>query len=174
MRPKPMDKTAQAPTQTPDLVTPAESGTLDMSALATADPTPKASQAWDSAAEQAWSEHSATAWVLAHVIHQIRSTPLPPFLLPEQRQHFHKIVQAAAALIEDWQRRERDQAQQLASSRPVGELTVELTAANQNGFSPPPAAEAQAEQEPSPSRQTTLEKLPGEHGADEANQHHEI
>jgi hypothetical protein len=84
-------------------------------------PTPvsPAEGVWDNTAEQAWSEHSTTAWALAYVIHRIRSTPLPPILPPEQRRHFHKVVQMAAALMEEWQRRERDQAQQLAAGRPV-------------------------------------------------------
>lgn len=69
--------------------------------------------------EQAWSEHSATAWALAHVIHRIRSTPFPPILLPEQRRHFQHVIHMAAALMEEWQRRERDQAQQLAAARPA-------------------------------------------------------
>ncbi len=80
---------------------------------------PLAEEVWDSAAEQEWSEHSTTAWALAYVIHRIRSTPLPPILPPEQRQHFHEVVQMAAALMEEWQRRERDQAQQLAAGRPA-------------------------------------------------------
>ena len=78
-----------------------------------------AEEVWDNAAEQEWSEHSTTAWALAYVIHRVRSTPLPPILPPEQRQHFHKVVQMAAALMEEWQRRERDQAQQLAAGRPL-------------------------------------------------------
>jgi len=74
---------------------------------------------WDDAAEQEWTEHSATAWALAHVIHRIRSTSLPPILSAEQRRHFQKVVQMAAALMEEWQRRERDQAQRLATGRPL-------------------------------------------------------
>jgi len=81
-------------------------------------PAPLAEEAWDDTTEQAWSEHSTSAWALAHVIHRIRSTPLPPILPPEQRRHFQKVVQMAAALMEEWQRRERDQAQQLAAGRP--------------------------------------------------------
>jgi hypothetical protein len=81
---------------------------------------PPADKARDSANEQEWSEHSATAWALAYVIHRIRSTPLPPILLPEQRRHFQKVIQMASALMEEWQRRERDQAQQLAAARPPG------------------------------------------------------
>ena len=79
---------------------------------------PPADKPWDSTDEQAWSEHSATAWALAYVIHRIRSTPLPPILLSEQRRHFQTVIQLAAARIEEWQRRERDQAQQLAATRP--------------------------------------------------------
>ncbi len=88
-------------------------------------PTFPTDQMWDSATEQEWSQHSATAWVLAHVIHRIRSTPMPPALSPEQRRHFQKIVQMAAALIEEWQRRERDLAQQLVVGRPVVDLLLE-------------------------------------------------
>ncbi len=79
---------------------------------------------WDSTAEQEWSEHSATAWALAHVIHRIRSTPLPPILSPEQRRHFQKVVQMAGALMEEWQRRERDQAQRLAIGRPLIDMLL--------------------------------------------------
>lgn len=76
---------------------------------------PPANREWDNAAEQEWNEHSTTAWALAHVIHRICSTPLPPILPPEQRRHFQKVVHMAAALMEEWQRRERDQAQQLVA-----------------------------------------------------------
>lgn len=81
-------------------------------------PPPPADKEWGNTHKQEWSEHSAAAWALAHVIHRIRSTPLPPILLPEQRRHFQQVIQMAAALMEEWQRRERDQAQQLATTRP--------------------------------------------------------
>ena len=81
-------------------------------------PSPPAEKHWGNNHEQEWSEHSATAWALAHVIHRIRSTPLPPILLPEQRRRFQQVIQMAAALMEEWQRRERDQAQQIAAARP--------------------------------------------------------
>ncbi|HEY7348213.1 MAG TPA: hypothetical protein VH599_07805 [Ktedonobacterales bacterium] len=99
-------------------------------------------KAWNSAIEQEWSEHSATAWALAHVIHHIRSTPLPPFLLPEQQRHFQKIILMAAALMEEWQRSERDQAQQLAIGRPVTGLPMAAD-----------PEEPAAEQEPDEARQ---------------------
>lgn len=84
-------------------------------------PVPPANREWDNAAEQEWNEHSTTAWALAHVIHRICSTPLPPFLPPEEQRHFHKVVQMAAALMEEWQRRERDQAQQIVAHHPFAE-----------------------------------------------------
>lgn len=74
-------------------------------------------QHWEPVQEEEWSEHTATAWTLAHIIHRIYSTPLPPVLSPEQRRHFQKIIKMAAALIEEWQQREREQAQQLAAER---------------------------------------------------------
>ncbi len=134
-QPGQMDKTDQERANTPELVMPAKTGPSETDPPAMAAPTlemadgakpgPEAEQQWDNATEQEWSEHSATAWALAHVIHHIRSTPLPPFLLPEQRRHFHKIIQMAASLIEDWQRRERAQAQHLALGRPVTGLPAE-------------------------------------------------
>ncbi len=78
---------------------------------------PLEQQHWEQAQEEEWSEHTATAWTLAHIIHRIYSTPLPPVLSPEQRRHFQKIIKMAAALIEEWQQRERELAQQLASER---------------------------------------------------------
>jgi hypothetical protein len=74
---------------------------------------------WEQGQEEEWSEHTATAWTLAHIIHRIYSTPLPPTLSPDQRRHFHKIIKMAAALIEEWQQREREQAQHLATERPT-------------------------------------------------------
>ena len=73
---------------------------------------------WESEQEEEWEEHAATAWTLAHIIHRVYATPLPPALSPEQRRHFQKIIKMAAALIEAWQQREREQAQHLAAERP--------------------------------------------------------
>lgn len=87
---------------------------------------PPANREWNNEAEQEWSEHSTTAWALAHVIHRICSTPLPPFLPPEQQRHFQKVVQMAAALMEEWQRRERDQAQQIVAHHPFAEAANEI------------------------------------------------
>lgn len=174
MPPKPGDQTDQAPANTADLVRSAESDTQGICPIAREDPAPNAGKEWDSAAEQEWSEHSATAWALAHVIHHIHTTPLPPFLSPEQRDHFQKTIQAAAALIEDWQRRERDRASQLASSRPVTGLTQDPSATNQDARSQHPAAEGQAEQVSPQSQQPTMEEMLDEQGADEANQNHKI
>ena len=89
---------------------------------------PPAQREWDNAAEQEWNEHSTTAWALAHVIHRICSTPLPPILPPEQRRHFQKVVQMAAALMEEWQRREREQAQQLVAHHPFAYAASEMLA----------------------------------------------
>ena len=91
-------------------------------------PVPPAHREWDNAAEQEWNEHSTTAWALAHVIHRICSTPLPPILPPEQRRHFQKVVQMAAALMEEWQRREREQAQQLVAHHPFAYAASEMLA----------------------------------------------
>lgn len=113
MQSKPITNSEQAAEDANHLETPEEGEHLELST-----PASLAEEGWDSAAEQEWSEHSTTAWALAYVIHRIRSTPLPPILPPEQRQHFHKVVQMAAALMEEWQRRERDQAHQLAAGRP--------------------------------------------------------
>ena len=74
---------------------------------------------WEPEQEEEWEEHAATAWTLAHIIHRVYATPLPPALSPEQRRHFQKIIKMAAALIEEWQQREREQAQQLAAERPA-------------------------------------------------------
>lgn len=174
MPPMPGDKTDQAPAHTLDSEAPAESGIHERGPLAGEEPAPNAGKAWDSAAEQEWSEHSATAWALAHVIHHIHATPLPPFLLPEQRHHFQHIIQTAAALIEDWQRRERDQASQLASSRPVTGMPEDSSAANRGTLSHHPATEGQAEQVPSWPQQTTMKEALDEPGEDEANQNHRI
>jgi len=174
MPPMPGDKTDQAPVHTLDPGAPAEAGTLERAPLAGEEPAPNAGKKWDSAAEQEWSEHSATAWALAHVIHHIHTTPLPPFLLPEQRDHFQHIIQTAAALIEDWQRRERDQARQLASSRPVTGLPVASSAASQDGLSRHPAAEGQSEQASPQPHQPAMEEVLDEQGADGANQNRKI
>lgn len=126
MRPRSMNKTDQEPENARDLATNVPAGTGTVEALPTkAAPPPSADQQWSSAAEEEWNEHSATAWALAYVIHRIRSTPYPPILLPEQRDHFQKVIEMAAALMEEWQRRERDQAQQLAQARPIAELSLE-------------------------------------------------
>ena len=74
---------------------------------------------WESEQEEEWEEHTTTAWTLAHIIHRVYSTPLPPALSPEQRRHFQHIIKMSAALIEEWQQREREQAQQLAAERPA-------------------------------------------------------
>jgi hypothetical protein len=124
--PKAMKKTDQEPESAPDLTTPAANSAGETNSLPLeADPPPAPDQQWNSTTEEEWNEHSANAWALAHVIHRIRSTPYPPILLAEQRNHFHKVIEMAAALIEDWQRRERDQAQQLAQARPIAELSQE-------------------------------------------------
>lgn len=101
---------------------------------------PPAQREWDNAAEQEWNEHSTTAWALAHVIHRICSTPLPPILPPEQRRHFQKVVQMAAALMEEWQRREREQAQQLVAHHPFAYTASEMLTESQA------VQEAQAEE----------------------------
>src|SRR6185437_11184438 len=72
------------------------------------------------------------SWALAYVIHRIRSTPHPPILLPEQRRHFEKVIEMAAALIEQWQGHERDLAQQLGTRRPVTDLPAETAETSQN------------------------------------------
>ena len=74
---------------------------------------------WEPEQEEDWEEHAATAWTLAHIIHRVYATPLPPALSPGQRRHFQKVIKMAAALIEAWQQREREQAQQLAAERPA-------------------------------------------------------
>jgi hypothetical protein len=148
-QPQSTEKADQEPLNVPAPVAPEdEPGNLEIAHAARA--------AWDSATEQEWNEHSATSWALAHVIHHIRSTPLPPFLSSEQQRHFQKIIQMAAALIEDWQRRERDQAQRLALGRPVTELPTEPAAADeqpaaasQDTFSESRAANRQARDEAS-------------------------
>lgn len=89
-------------------------------------------QQWNSATEEEWNEHRETAWALAYVIHRIRSTSNPPILLPAQKQHFQKTIERAAALMEEWQRRERDLAQQLVQARPVSALSSEAAEAIQN------------------------------------------
>ena len=88
------------------------------------EPPPALEKQWDSAAEDEWNEHRATAWALAYIIHRVRSTPFPPILLPAQRHHFQKVIEMAAALMEDWQRDERDLAQHLAQERPVTEFST--------------------------------------------------
>ncbi len=82
---------------------------------------------WEAEQEEEWEEHAATAWTLAHIIHRVYATPLPPALSPEQRRHFQKIIKMAAALIEEWQQREREQAQQLAAERPAPTFKEEET-----------------------------------------------
>lgn len=174
MPPMPRDQTDQAPAHIFDPAEPAESGMLERAPLAREEAAPGADRAWDSATEQEWSEHSATAWALAHVIHHIHTTPLPPFLLPEQRDHFQHIIQTAAALIEDWQRRERERARQLAISRPVTGLTQDSSTANQDALSQHPVAEGPAEQAPSRPHQPPMEDALDEQGADEAKRNHKI
>ena len=127
MWPKSINTTTdQEPENARDLATnmPASDGVTDHLPTGV-EPSPSSEQQWDSAAEEEWNEHSATAWALAYVIHRIRSTPYPPILLSEQRDHFQKVIEMAAALMEKWQRRERDQAQQLAQARPIAELSRE-------------------------------------------------
>jgi hypothetical protein len=104
-------------------------------------PVPPAKREWNNEAEQEWSEHSTTAWALAHVIHRICSTPLPPFLPPEQQRHFQKVVQMAAALMEEWQRRERDQAQQLVAHHPFADAANEILMESQTIQEMQPAEE---------------------------------
>jgi len=168
MRPLSMGTPDQAPASAPDPATPVESADLSVEFSA-----PSASKEWDSAHEQAWSEHSATAWALAHVIHRIRSTPLPPTLLPEQRRRFHKVVQMAAALIEEWQRSERDQAQQLAADRPLTDSLLAALPANEshpeNLADKPPAW-----QEAPPLQRSATEETLSEQETDAANQNYSI
>ena len=102
---------------------------------------PPAKREWNNEAEQEWSEHSTTAWALAHVIHRICSTPLPPFLPPEQQRHFQKVVQMAAALMEEWQRRERDQAQQIVAHHPFADAANEILMESQTVHEEQPAEE---------------------------------
>src|SRR5690348_2775152 len=104
-------------------------------------PVQLAHREWDNAAEQEWNEHSTTAWALTHVIHRICSTPLPPILPPEQRRHFQKVVQMAAALMEEWQRRERDQAQQLVAHHPFADSANEILMESQTIQEMQPAEE---------------------------------
>jgi hypothetical protein len=136
-----MQKTDQEPENADDLPTFAESDHLIMPTetdtdiaqpVAAAEPAPSAEEQWNSAVEEEWNEHSATSWALAYVIHRIRSTPHPPILLPEQRRHFEKVVEMAAALIEQWQGRERDLAQQLGTRRPLTELIEESLGTGQD------------------------------------------
>lgn len=101
---------------------------------------PPAYTEWNNVAEQEWNEHSTTAWALAHVIHRICSTPLPPILPQEQRRHFQKVVQMAASLMEEWQRREREQAQQLVAHHPFAYAASEIFTESQD------IQEAQAEE----------------------------
>lgn len=102
---------------------------------------PPANREWNNEAEQEWSEHSTTAWALAHVIHRICSTPLPPFLPPEQQRQFQKVVQMAAALMEEWQRRERDHAQQIVAHHPFAEAANEILLESQSIQEGQPAEE---------------------------------
>lgn len=127
------NKTDQEPDTVSDLemsMAPASSATepLALEAL----PLLTEEQPWDSTAEEAWTEHSETAWALVYVIHRVRSTPLPPTLPPAQQQHFHKIIEMAVAMLEDWQRRERDQARQLALRGLITELEAELLESGAN------------------------------------------
>ena len=120
-------KTDQEPENVSDLERSAApaNGTYEPPTLE-AQPLAAEEQPWDRATEEAWSEHSETAWALVYVIHRVRSTPLPPTLPAAQQQHFHKIIEMAAVLLEDWQRRERDQARELALRGLITELTAEL------------------------------------------------
>jgi hypothetical protein len=173
-----MDKTDQEPEHAADPAAPTASEPNEMNSQAPLPAPPSATgQPWDNAAEEAWSEHSATAWALVYVIHRIRSTPLPPVLLPEQRRHFHKIIQMAAALLEDWQRSERDQAQQLALRGLITELSAEFLEAEQDHHGQNSHAGGQVEHEFTSSHQQYLEEVPedaandqSDHEADEAHQ----
>ncbi|HLV99883.1 MAG TPA: hypothetical protein VKT82_14525 [Ktedonobacterales bacterium] len=113
---------------------PAESDNQIAQPISEAEPTLAAEQQWNSAVEEEWNEHSATSWALAYVIHRIRSTPHPPILLPEQRRHFEKVVEMAAALIEQWQGHERDLAQQLGTRRPITDLPEDPAGTSQDGL----------------------------------------
>lgn len=133
MWPTQTQKTDHAPEPTDDLTAPAASEPLAPEApTLESEPPPAADQPWNSASEEEWNEHRTTAWALAYVIHRIRSTPHPPILLPEQRRHFEKIVEMAAALIAEWQGQERDLAQQLGTRRPVAELATQPLDASPN------------------------------------------
>lgn len=135
MWPDSINKTDQESENTSDLAAPEASNNGKPAPAALKEEPPlTTNQHWNSATEEEWNEHSATAWALAYVIHRIRSTPHPPILLPEQRRHFEKITEMAAALIEEWQRRERDLAQQLAQERPVPELSPEVVGTGQDNF----------------------------------------
>jgi hypothetical protein len=179
MRPRPTNKLDQEPTSAPDLEMLGEADTIqaDLAALERASEQ-VGDKEWNSATEEEWSEHSATAWTLAHVIHHIRSTPLPPFLSPEQRNHFHKIIQMAAEMIEDWQRGERDQAQQLASARPVTELPAEPAEPIQQLSPEWPVGEGQTAQKPGFSYPPTGTDATGasnnQHQPDASDQNYEI
>jgi hypothetical protein len=128
-----MQKTDQESENADNLSIPVESNTTEIAQqLLEAEATQPVEEQWNSATEEEWNEHSATSWALAHVIHRIRSTPHPPILLPEQRRHFEKVVEMAAALIEQWQGHERDLAQQLGMRRPITELSTEPIGASQN------------------------------------------
>jgi hypothetical protein len=127
------DLAAPAILETSEQPTPALPETSEQASAAQEDEPPSApEQEWNSATEEEWTEHRETAWALAYVIHRIRSTPNPPILLPAQKQHFQKTIERAAALIEEWQRRERDLAQQLVQAKPVTELSSETAEAIQN------------------------------------------
>ncbi len=129
---KHLPNTEQAPEKTGDLAGPAESDAVELVAPALeSEPARAAEPQWNNATEEEWNEHSATSWALAYVIHRIRSTPHPPILLSEQRRHFEKVVEMAAALIEQWQGHERDLAQQLGMRRPVTALPEESPGADQ-------------------------------------------
>jgi len=128
-----MQQTDQVSENADDLLMPAEPDTAEIAQpLLAAEPAQPAAEQWNSAAEEEWNEHSATSWALAYVIHRIRSTPHPPILLPEQRRHFEKVIEMAAALIEQWQGHERDLAQQLGTRRPVTDLPAETAETSQN------------------------------------------
>ncbi len=111
---------------------------------------------WNSATEEEWNEHRETAWALAYVIHRIRSTPNPPILLPAQKQHFQHTIEKAAALMEEWQRRERDLAQQLVQARPATDFSSEADEAIQNNRADDISDEAWNKQLATPSSSSYL------------------
>ena len=154
------NKTDQEPEPVSDLGTSAAPATSATEPLALeAQPLLTEEQPWDSTAEEAWTEHSETAWALVYVIHRVRSTPLPPTLPLAQQQHFHKIIEMAVAMLEEWQRRERDQARQLALRGLITELEAELLESGANQLDEHTNGKAQLEHDFSFARSISIDDL---------------